>query len=161
ESRPVLKQVETIRRAAGSMKHLIDDLLDVATIQAGRLSIRPEACPAAELVQEAVEQHQSLARSREVALTTELSLEGVELACGGGRLLRVFSNLVGNAPKFCRPGDRVTIRGQAEERLVRFEVVDSGPGIAPAALPHVFDPYWATPQDAKQGTGLGLFIVKG
>jgi signal transduction histidine kinase len=55
----------------------------------------------------------------------------------------------------------VLVAGTPEDGMVRFSVIDSGPGIAAEALPHLFDPYWSSKEHAKLGSGLGLFIASG
>jgi len=73
----------------------------------------------------------------------------------------VFSNLLGNAFKFCQRGDRITLRARPDAGEIRFEVADTGPGISPAERPHIFEPYWSAARHGKKGTGLGLFIARG
>ena len=75
------------------------------------------------------------------------------------RLLRVFANLIGNALKFCRPGDTVTLGARRDGDRITFSVTDSGPGIPPETLPFLFEPYWSS--DGKRGSGLGLSIARG
>src|SRR4029079_17057535 len=86
---------------------------------------------------------------------------GVRVRCDRERILQVFGNLLGNAIKFCEPGDVVTVGARAERGCVWFTVSDTGPGIAPHELAHVFEPYWSGEKYEKKGTGLGLFITKG
>jgi len=78
------------------------------------------------------------------------------------RLLQVFENLIGNAIKFSKPGDRIVVRASPEREGVRFSVADTGPGIDVEALGHVFDPFWQAATRAKKlGAGLGLPVTKG
>jgi signal transduction histidine kinase len=72
----------------------------------------------------------------------------------------VLSNLMGNAIKFTREGGTVTLRALPQQNEVRVVVTDTGPGIEPGQLSHVFDPYWQAAHTGKLGTGLGLFIAK-
>jgi signal transduction histidine kinase len=155
------KQVETIQRAANRMDHLIGDLLDMATIQAGRLAVERKPESPGALVTEAVEAHEPAAREKGIALALECDVEEQRLWCDRERILQVFGNLLGNAIKFCRSGDVITVRGRADDRAVRFDVADTGPGISENELPHIFEPYWSAKRHAKKGTGLGLYIAKG
>ena len=76
--------------------------------------------------------------------------------------MQVFSNLVGNAIKFTEPGGRVTVSAQrVDGGAVSFAVADTGPGIADEHLPHLFDRFWRVRGRKRDGTGLGLWIVKG
>jgi signal transduction histidine kinase len=143
------------------MDHLLSDLLDMASLQAGRLSIERKPEDPASVVAEVFELHEPLAREKGLALHRELELDGERLLCDRDRLLQVFGNLVGNAIKLCRPGDTITIQGAVNDGEVRFGIADTGPGIPGSELPHIFEPYWSSERHAKRGTGLGLYISKG
>jgi signal transduction histidine kinase len=73
----------------------------------------------------------------------------------------VFENLLGNALKFTAPGGRVTLGAQAGDNEVLFRVTDTGAGIPPEHLPHLFDRFWQARAGERRGAGLGLPIVKG
>jgi len=74
----------------------------------------------------------------------------------------VFENLIGNAIKFSKPGGRIVVRAAPKERNVVFSVSDTGPGIAPEAVAHIFDRFWqAATRERRLGAGLGLQITKG
>jgi signal transduction histidine kinase len=73
----------------------------------------------------------------------------------------MLGNLIGNAVKFCRPGERVAIESHVGAGEVELVVIDSGPGIAKDDLPHIFDRYWSAKHHQATGTGLGLYISKG
>ncbi len=78
------------------------------------------------------------------------------------RLLQVFENLMGNALKFTPKGGCITVSAAAKDRVVQFTVADTGPGIAPESVPHVFDRFWqAATRERRLGAGLGLPITKG
>jgi signal transduction histidine kinase len=78
------------------------------------------------------------------------------------RIQQVLSNLVGNAIKFTPPGGRITVRAErAGPNEVRVVVSDTGPGIAPEMLPHVFSRFWQGKRSDRRGVGLGLSIAKG
>ena len=82
--------------------------------------------------------------------------------CGDGpRLQQVLMNLLGNAIKFTSPGGIITVGAKAADDNVTISVHDTGTGIPQSNLPHVFDRFWKVRHTGKQGTGLGLFIVKG
>jgi signal transduction histidine kinase len=76
------------------------------------------------------------------------------------RLLQVFGNLVGNAVKFTATGGTITVAAEELHRTVRFSVSDTGSGIAPENVPHLFDRFWQATRSDRRGIGLGLSIVK-
>jgi signal transduction histidine kinase len=143
------------------MEHLIGDLLDMASIQVGRLKVERRAHSAIALIQEAVEPYESIAVERGIPFATAVDVGDLQVDCDRERVLQVFSNLLGNAFKFCRRGDRITVRARAGGHGVQFEVADTGPGIPPAERRHIFEPYWSAERNGTKGTGLGLFIARG
>jgi signal transduction histidine kinase len=154
------RHLEIIHRSCLRMEHLIADLLDMASIGAGRLSIEARPEPADDVLREALELHQPVADERKIALILDAPAEGVLIECDRQRVMQVFENLVGNALKFCRAGDAITLGGERVDGAVRFRVEDTGPGISPELIAHLFDPYWSGP-GAQTGVGLGLYIVRG
>jgi PAS domain S-box-containing protein len=155
------KQIAVIRRATDRMAHLLDDLLDMASINAGGLSLKPTGEDVARLLAEVVDLHEPLARAAGIQIVRDLELESLELVCDRHRIVQVFGNLLGNAIKFCRAGDTISVRCAIGDGHARFVIADTGPGIATAALPHIFEAYWTERgHGRKQGTGLGLFISK-
>ena len=152
-----------IRRAASGMGQLISDLLDVARIETGRLSLDATDQDAAEVVAAATDLFTGLAAEQGIALRASLGeLSGVRIRCDRGRIVQVLSNLIGNAVKLVPPRRGIEVGGRLREEDVVVFVRDEGPGLLPANLPHVFDRYWqAERKDAKRGIGLGLAIVKG
>jgi signal transduction histidine kinase len=156
------RQTGIVTRAAARMNRLIHDLLDVSAIEAGHLELEPKPHRVVALVFEAIETMASLAQEKQLVL--EQAIAGVEALSLFGdreRLLQVFSNLIGNAIKYTEPGGRITVAAERQDSFVRFTVRDSGPGIADEHLPHLFDRYWRVRGRAREGTGLGLWIVKG
>jgi signal transduction histidine kinase len=77
------------------------------------------------------------------------------------RILQVLSNLIGNALKFTPPGGSVTVGVERRGGEARVAILDTGPGIAPGHLPHIFDRFWKHDTPGVKGTGLGLFIARG
>jgi signal transduction histidine kinase len=155
------RQLDVIRRSANRANRLISDLLDVARIQAGGLAVEPVPVEAASLVQEAVEAATPLASGKKLTLRREVPEDLAAVCSDRERVLQVFGNLIGNAIKFTPEGGQITVRAENETEHVRFAVCDTGPGIPPEHLPHVFDRYWQAKSTAKLGTGLGLSIAKG
>jgi len=158
----LLKQRNVVSRAAARMEQLIRDLLDMASIESGHLSIEPRALVVQEVVTEAIESIQSVAAAKVVDLATELAMPTAQIHGDRGRLLQVFSNILGNAVKFTPTAGKVSLRTRVrDDRYVTFAISDSGPGIRSEELPFVFDRFWQAKETARAGTGLGLAICKG
>jgi signal transduction histidine kinase len=156
------RRAEVILLAAQRMLRLIGDLLDVAAIESGRLSMEKRRHAASVLVHDAIEMEQALATQKHLALESELCAgDSLEVLCDRERVLQVFANLIGNAIKFTPEGGTITIRAEPHGDEALFAVTDTGPGIRPDELPHVFDRFWQVAETARLGTGLGLAIAKG
>lgn len=151
----------TINRAVGAAIRLIRDLLDAARIEAGQLSIEPEAFDVASVVSEACDAFLQPAHEKSIALKCAVAVDVPHATGDRDRILQVLGNLLGNAIKFTPTGGQILVRAQRCPDGIEFSVEDTGPGIAREALPNVFDRFWrASPYDRK-GLGLGLAIVKG
>ncbi|WPB81939.1 PAS domain S-box protein [Archangium violaceum] len=155
------KPLEAIRNAANRATRLIQDLLDVARLEAGRLSVDREPEQTAPLVKEAAELHRALAEAKSIQLTIAIAENAPPVFADGDRVIQILSNLLGNALKFTPGGGQITLRAEPVERMMRFSVSDTGSGIPEEDLPHLFEPFWQAHAGRKQGTGLGLAIVKG
>jgi PAS domain S-box-containing protein len=155
------RHLELIHRSCTRMEHLINDLLDTASIRAGRLHLNKEPQSADAVLSEAFDLHLPIAEERGIRLVRESSVTGIDIACDRHRVLQVFGNLIGNAIKFCRSGDTITIGAYPDDHRIVFSVRDTGPGIRPEAVGHLFQPYWSAPGHVKQGAGLGLYIARG
>jgi signal transduction histidine kinase len=149
----------TVRRTAERMGRLVHDLVDVASMDAGRPSVRIAVHDAAAIAREALEAVRGLASDREVTLTAE-SAESAPLPCDRDRLLQVLTNLLTNAIQVTPPGGRVgvcTVRGSGE---VVLKVTDSGFGIPAEDLPHLFERWYRGRRARYPGSGLGLAIAR-
>lgn len=159
------EQLRTIKRAAERMNRLIQDLLDVTGIEAGRFSVDPSSEDPDELLEEAHEMMEPLYADKDVALEKDPPSSSLPaVSADRERVLQVFSNLLGNALKFTPEGGRVTLGATpAENGCVRFYVEDTGSGIPEEDIPHLFDRFWSGRRsgNAREGTGLGLPIARG
>ena len=155
------RQLEVIQRSATRANRLIQDLLDVARIQAGGLAVDPVPVEVKSLVHEAVESATPLASAAQLKVECEVADSALMVSTDRERVLQVFANLIGNAIKFTPRGGVIRILATNENSEIRFVVADTGPGIPAAHLNHVFDRYWQAKSTAKLGTGLGLSIAKG
>jgi signal transduction histidine kinase len=155
------KPSEAIERAAKRMNDLIQDLLDVTRMEAGRLSIEPSRMPVRQLVSDALESQGPLASSCSIELRQQVEGDLPEVWADRDRLLQTFENLIGNALKFTDRAGRITVGASPRDGQVLFWVSDTGVGIDPEDVPHLFDRFWQAPGTRRQGAGLGLPIVKG
>jgi signal transduction histidine kinase len=159
------RQLEVIQRAATRANRLIQDLLDVARIQAGGLVVDPNPVNASSLVQEAIDSASPLAGAAGLQVNRSVEEPAPDVLCDRDRILQVFANLIGNAIKFTPRGGEIFVGAQPEAAVsaleARFWIKDTGPGIPVENIPHVFDRYWQARSTAKLGTGLGLSIAKG
>jgi signal transduction histidine kinase len=157
----IQKPIETIQRTSNTMQHLLGDLLDMASIRAGRVSLERQRVEVGPMLLEAFENHQPLALAKGVNLRNDMAVEGIYVMCDRDRILQVLSNLLGNAIKFCTSGDTVSLRADKRVGEVLVSVADSGPGIRPEEQPSIFEPYRTIKRQGESGTGLGLYITKG
>ncbi|HEX8359628.1 MAG TPA: ATP-binding protein, partial [Longimicrobium sp.] len=155
------QQLRAIRNASQQMEGLIQDLVEVAALESGSSALSPEPLSPRDLVSGAVELFEEMAAQHSLTLRAEVAPDLPELQADRARVLRILSNLLGNALKFTPAGGTVTVSAAPLEGAVRFSVADTGPGIAPQHLPHLFDRYWQARRGEKQGLGLGLAISKG
>ncbi|WP_438036685.1 sensor histidine kinase [Sorangium sp. So ce204] len=156
------RKAEVILLAAQRMLRIIGDLLDVAAIEAGRLSVEKRMHAAGALVHDAIEMERALAAQKHLVLEGEIRGGGdFEVRCDRERVLQVFANLIGNAIKFTAEGGAITVRAEPRGDEALFAVTDTGAGIHADELPHIFDRFWQVSETARLGTGLGLTIAKG
>jgi PAS domain S-box-containing protein len=155
------RPADTIERAATRMTRLIQDLLDVARMEAGRLSVEPSRVSARQLILDSCAVEKPLASSASLELRLELPAELPDIWADRDRLLQVLENLIGNAVKFTEPGGSITVAARFEGDEVLFSVADTGSGVPPDELPHLFHRFWQGSKGRKLGAGLGLTIVKG
>ena len=154
------RQVEAIQRAGNRMNRLIRDLLDFASIQAGRLSVSLRPQDVAAMVTEVLDVMEPLASPKGHHLVADVA-PGLAIRCDHDRVIQLFSNLVGNAIKFTPDGGTITVRAMSEGDVVRFAVSDTGPGIPRDELAYVFDRYYQAQRKNRDGIGLGLSIARG
>ncbi|HSW30901.1 MAG TPA: PAS domain-containing sensor histidine kinase [Longimicrobiales bacterium] len=156
------RQADIIRRSAERMRRLIENLLDVARIEAGALVIRATAQSPDQVLSETKAFFHSQAEAKGVALELEMEPGVPRVLADPDRVQQALANLVTNALRFSPAGGAVTLGahglGGAE---VALTVEDQGPGIPPADLPRLFDRFWQASRHDRTGSGLGLAIVRG
>jgi PAS domain S-box-containing protein len=155
------RHLRAIQQVAEQMDRLIQDLLDVRRIEAGRLPLQPLPLAVGSLLSAVVEVLEPVAAGRGVRLDTVVPQPDLCLRADHDRLQQVLFNLVGNAIKFSPPEAAVTIRAAQDGEEVVFAVSDQGPGIADDHLPYLFQRFWQAPDARHGGAGLGLTIARG
>jgi PAS domain S-box-containing protein len=163
DSARVSEAVEVIRRNAKAQAKLVNDLLEVSQARSGKIRLEYQAVDLAEVVRNAAASARPAASVK--GITLHVNIAGVDLAVAGDshRLQQVVGNLLSNALKFTPGGGIVSLTVTADEHACHISVRDTGVGIKPEFLPHVFDPF--RQQDSsttrwQTGLGIGLALVK-
>jgi PAS domain S-box-containing protein len=159
----VVEQVQVIRQAAEQMDALIQDLLDVTRLEAGRLAVTPKLVDVDWLVDRAVEAMRPLAEAGQVSLNAAQA-EPLTLLVDPDRVQQLLSNVLGNAVKFTPAGGSVTMSVSRSGAQALFTVRDTGTGIPADELPRVFDRFYQLDDKThgtRHGAGLGLPIARG
>jgi PAS domain S-box-containing protein len=153
---------ETIVRQAMQLSNLVDDLLDAGRLSFGKLRLRKQRVELAPLIAQAVEACQSEVQRRQHRLEVNLDPLRVVLDADPTRIVQMVSNLLNNAAKYMRNGGVIRVDTELEGELAVVRVRDEGIGIAPEAMPRVFDPYVQVGVGPlhTQGLGIGLALVK-
>ncbi len=154
-------QLRIIKRAGERANRLIQDLLSVTTIEAGRLSIAPRKVSVADLFNEAGEMLEPVAREKGLTLGMNAADDLPAVRADPARVLQVFSNLVGNAVKFTPSGGTITLSAIRADGKMLCSVSDTGPGIPAAQIPRLFGKFWQAQRGDSRGVGLGLAIARG
>jgi len=153
-----------ILNSSNHLLQLINDVLDLSKIEAGRMEFYPEPVVLAQLIGEVRDSVRALAASKRITLTIEVSPQCVDIQLDPGKLKQVLYNYLSNALKFTGDGGRVRVSAQLEDpRHLRIEVSDTGSGIRAEDLPKLFTEFQqldASAAKRHQGTGLGLALTK-
>jgi signal transduction histidine kinase len=155
------EQLELIQRAVAQMNRLTQDLLEVAGMEAGNISVEPRAEPVELLLRAACTTMQRVASARRIELACDIQSDLPHVCADRDRIDQVLGNLIGNAVRFTPRGGRVQLAAERDGAQVRFSVADTGRGIDAADLPHVFDRFWQAQRSRDGGAGLGLAIARG
>ena len=154
--------VNAIDRNAKSQTRLIEDLLDVSRMIQGRVSLTVSPLDLRPVVEGAVDTIRHAATAKHISIATHLPPEIVAVVGDDHRLQQVTWNLLANAVKYTAPGGHVDVSVARERGRAVIKVKDSGEGIDPSFLPHVFEPFrqGASSSTMRSGLGLGLAIVR-
>ena len=151
-----------VQTGARHLLQVINDILDLSKIDAGRVEVVQEQFAAADALGEVLAVIRPLAEIKRIAIATAVPRE-LDVLADRTRFKQILYNLLSNAVKFTPEGGSVRVESQPEESLVRFEVSDNGMGIPPAEHHAIFDEFHQVAAGAravKEGTGLGLAITR-
>lgn len=150
-----------MNKEADRLGDLIEDLLDVSRLEAGRFKIHKERVSVAEIMHDAVERLRNLAAEANIVMIEEISDELPEMEIDSKRIGQVMTNLVSNAIKYNKENGSVAVKGELRDNEVLVQVADQGIGIAEADIPHLFERFYRVEaSDRIEGTGLGLHITQ-
>ncbi|MDP8998496.1 MAG: ATP-binding protein [Myxococcota bacterium] len=155
-----VKRIEAVERATSTMRRMLEDLVDLAAIEKGVLSVTPALVDARNVLEEA---HALLAPSidrKGIALDWQSGESGVMVWADGERIQQILGNLVGNAVKFTRSGGRIGVTTVARDAELEVAVQDTGPGIPGEDQARIFDRFYRGARPSGQGAGLGLAIAR-
>ncbi|HWS99761.1 MAG TPA: PAS domain-containing protein [Pyrinomonadaceae bacterium] len=155
--------LETIERSARAQARLVDDLLDVSRIITGKLRLEVSQVEPRSFIESAIEAVRPAAAAKEVTIQNLTGADQGSIAGDAARLKQIAWNLLANAIKFTPQGGRIEVRLRRAGPHVEFAVTDTGAGISPEFLPHVFEPFRQADQKTTRrhgGLGLGLSIVR-
>ncbi len=156
------REREVIERQVAHLVRLVDDLLDVSRMTRGKVRLERRVVEVGEVVSRAVEMASPLLEARRHVLAVQVE-PGLALHADPSRVAQVVSNLLTNAAKYTDPGGRITVRVARDGDMARISVTDTGIGLSPALVPHIFDLFVQGERDldrAPGGLGIGLTIVR-
>jgi signal transduction histidine kinase len=153
--------VRTIESSTQWMNRLIEDLLDVARVEAGRLALERQSHDLVRVISEATVMLEPLIAEKSLTLREDLPEQLPRASVDARRVVQVLENLVSNAVKHTAAGGEILIRADSTNGEVRIVVRDTGCGIPAENLPHLFDRFWQARGARRGGAGLGLAIAKG
>src|SRR4051812_39730238 len=151
--------LEQIRGQVDRMRNLAVELLDLSRLEAGALELRPEPTDVGQLAREVAAEFTPAAVRHDSDVTLDLNPDPIELDCDPERVAQVLRILLDNALRHTPPGTGVRVSAARANGHVRLEVSDRGLGIRRQNMPHIFEPFFTSNEEA-QGAGLGLAIAR-
>jgi signal transduction histidine kinase len=151
---------EVIERQVTHLRRMLDDLLDVARVAEGKLDVQKERIDGRDVLQDALSATSALCQEHRHSVSVSLPDEAIWLDGDRTRLQQVFVNLLTNAAKYTDDGGQISLTVQTEGNTATVRILDNGKGIAPGALPHVFELFMQAATDHRAGLGIGLKVVR-
>jgi signal transduction histidine kinase len=142
------------------MQRIISDLLDLAAIEAGKLSVQLRPGDARNPIEEAVETSRSVSAEKSIALDARIGPDPLPARFDPGRIVQVLDNLIHNALKFTPNGGRISVEGRRMNHVVEIRVHDTGPGLKPEEVLVIFDRFRQVEKRGRRALGLGLYISR-
>jgi signal transduction histidine kinase/HAMP domain-containing protein len=142
------------------LQGIVDDLLDLSRIQAGKVEVQPAPISSKALVEGAVANRSGAASDAGIGLVAEIGEPVLPVLADPERISLVLDNLIGNALRHTPASGQVVVRAQPQPAHVRFEVEDQGEGIAPEYRQRIFEKFFRIPGTRGEGIGLGLYISR-
>lgn len=154
------KMLETMDRASNRLMTLINDILDNAKLEAGRMALTLNEFDMRFIAQRTLDIAEGQALKKQIALSIDAPAELPKIKGDIELLERVITNLVGNALKFTPEGGKITVKIEEDGEMIRTSVIDTGEGIPPEYIDKIFDKFQQVAGQRRGGTGLGLTICK-
>jgi PAS domain S-box-containing protein len=158
------RYLEMVERQVALMSRLVGDMQDLSRIKTGKLMLRTEPVLLSQRMREAVETVSGVVAERSHELTVRVPKENLNVCADAARLTQIFSNLLSNAAKYTPPGGHIRFTAERENGEVVIRVADNGVGIAPEALPSIFELFSQSERtlgQSREGLGIGLSLVRG
>ncbi len=154
--------VAAIETEARYLNELTTTFLDLARLESGRAQFERTEFDLREVAEEVVQLFAMKAKERNIQIEVDFPADFPKVRADRNKIKQVMVNLVSNAVKYNRPGGRIRIAGYASEDEIVFTVSDTGPGIAPEHMKHLFEKFYRVPGSEKRatGSGLGLYICR-
>ncbi len=152
--------LQAAREDCERLQDIVDDLLDLSRIQAGKVEVQPAPISAKSLVEGALANRSAAAAAAKVRLAAQIGEPVLPVLADAERISLVLDNLIGNALRHGPPGSEVIVGAQPQHDAVRFEVIDQGEGILPEYRQRIFEKFFRIPGTKGEGIGLGLYLAR-
>jgi signal transduction histidine kinase len=150
----------SLASSIAQMQRIISDLLDLAAIDAGKLSVQVQPGDVRSSIEEAVEASRPIAVEKSIALDAVIGSDPLLARFDPGRIAQVLENLIHNALKFTSAGGRISVEGRRTDDAVEISVRDTGTGLQPEEIAVIFDRFRQVEKRGRRALGLGLYISR-
>ena len=150
----------SLASSIAQMQRIISDLLDVAAIEAGKLSVQAEPGDVRNPIEEAVEAFRSVGAEKSIAIDASIGPDPLVARFDPGRIVQVLENLIHNALKFTPTGGRISVEGRTTGSVVEIRVRDTGPGLQAEEIALIFERFRQVEKRGRRALGLGLYISR-
>jgi two-component system sensor histidine kinase BaeS len=161
--KPTRERFDVMHQEAQHLQHLVDDLRTLSLADAGELSLNRQLIPPQDLLERLATAYEHTSRQKNLTLQVQAAPDLPEIQVDVDRMVQVLENLVSNAMRYTPAGGTITLSAKRDQESVLLKVTDTGAGILPQNLPHIFDRFYRADQARQQAegeSGLGLAIAK-